>query len=134
MNIKDYENGIKIENELKETLENYFNTKLKKLDMFHCMDFCSDDGEMYFEIKSRNCLMNKYETTMIGMNKVKFGENNLNRNVYFIFKFTDKLCYYKYRKEDTKFFDCEFGGRLDRGKYEIKKYYYIPINLLTEII
>jgi hypothetical protein len=95
----------------------------------HPMDFKSDN--IYFEIKSRRCKHNTYNTTMIGYNKIQWVLNNNIKDVYFIFVFQDGDYYYKYNPTDN--FDIDIGGRNDRGKPEYKKYFYIPINKLKLI-
>jgi hypothetical protein len=104
--------------------------KIKKLDRFHPMDFYYDGN--YFEIKARQFKHDKYITTMLGYNKIKWANNHKDYNIYFVFVFDDGDYYYKYNPEDI--FETSLGGRVDRGQNEIKLYYYIPINKLIKII
>ena len=67
---------------------------------------------------------------MIGKNKIDFGCHS-EKDIYFVFKFTDGLFYYKYNCNDV--LENGMGGRSDRGKQEYKPYVYIDINLLTKI-
>ena len=75
------------------------------------------------------------------MNKINRSKilDKRNFSVYFFFYFTNtdynecELYYWKFNIDELD--QCEFksGGRVDRGKNEIKKYAYIPISLLIKI-
>ena len=117
------------EDYIKDIICNHFNIQtINKTPLNHPMDFYF--GDTYFEVKSRRNNYNKYPTTMIGYNKIKWIKNNNIKDVYFIFVFEDGNYYYKYNPEDK--FETSIGGRWDRGKEEKKLYYYIPINKLTK--
>jgi hypothetical protein len=128
---KNLEDGIKNEIEVMPILEKYFNIKLKKTSLYYSMDFISEDGT-YYELKSRNNCYNKYETTMVGYNKIAYA-NKGNKSVYFVFKFTDGIYYYQYDKSKLKDLIIKEGGRCDRGKEEYKTYAFIDIAFLTKI-
>ena len=68
---------------------------------------------------------------MIGYNKIKKALE-LNEDVYFIFNFTDGIYYYKFDRD--KELEIKQAGRRDRGRPEIKDYYFIPIEILQKII
>jgi hypothetical protein len=102
---------------------------LNQTTFFHPMDFYCDG--VYFEVKSRRNTHDKYDTTMIGYNKIQWIKDKNIKDVYFVFIFTDGNFYYKYNPEDN--FEITTGGRWDRGKVEKKLYYYIPTNKLTKI-
>jgi len=128
---KDLIMGQLNEDYIKESLCSYFGLKtLMKLDLFHPMDFQSNNK--YFEIKSRRFRFNKYDTTMVGKNKIDWViENYVSGNdFYFVFVFEDGDYFYKYNPDDE--FKTGIGGRWDRGYNEIKLYYYIPIDKLTK--
>ena len=114
-------------------LETFFNEKLyKNTDRYALFDFENDTK--LIELKTRNNKKDQYRTTMIGKNKINFAchSENAEKDVYFVFKFTDGLFYYKYDSNDTTL-ENGMGGRSDRGKQEYKPYVYIDINLLTKI-
>ena len=67
---------------------------------------------------------------MIGYTKILHAQKQ-NKDVYFIFQFTDGNYYYKYDVKET--FEIKKGGRYDRGRPENNLYYYIPSNVLTKI-
>ena len=62
-----------------------------------------------------------------------------NNNVYFCFYFTKNdysdcdLYYWKFNLLDIDKCETKTGGRTDRGKNEIKKYFFIPTFLLIKI-
>ena len=121
--------GTLNEDYIKDVICCHFNlANLTKTTFSHPMDFYCDD--IYFEVKSRRNTHNKYDTTMIGYNKIQWIKENNIKDVYFVFVFTDGDYYYKYNPEDK--FETGIGGRNDRGKAEYKKYCYIPIDKLTK--
>jgi len=123
--------GVEAEEAVKPILELFFKVKLTKTDKYHYFDFI-DDNLIYYELKSRSNKYNQYPTTMVGANKVDM-LNTLNKIGIFVFLFTDGLYYYKYDKTTNDPLVFAEGGRIDRYKKEIKKYCYIPINLLKRI-
>jgi len=128
--LDDLNYGSKFENELFEILkEKYNDVKFCKSNFE--FDYIADN--CYIELKSRRNTKNKYPTTMIGLNKIKLAKKLFNEGhkIYFYFHFTDGFYFYKYSPDDN--FDVCNGGRCDRGKYEYKKYVYIPVCYLQNI-
>lgn len=127
----DYIVGRASEEKYLPCLQNAFNdetlshTKCKS-DIF---DYIGDNK--YIELKTRSFEHTKYPDTMIGLNKIKYAQDNSDKEYYFVFAFTDGLYYYKYNPDDK--LNYRKGGRVDRGYKEIKEYAYIPIYLLTYI-
>ena len=97
-----------------------------KTDIF---DYIGDNK--YVELKTRTFENTKYPDTMIGLNKIKYAQDNSDKEFYFVFAFTNGLYYWKYNADDK--LNYRKGGRVDRGYKEIKEYVYIPINLLKNI-
>jgi len=129
MEQKDIKDGNIAEKETLPIIEAFFGEKLHKNTFrYAVIDF--ENKSKLVELKNRNVKKNKYDTTMIGSNKIKYASNS-NKESYFFFKFTDALCYYKLNKND-EFYES-IGGRCDRGKPEYKQYIYIDIKLLIEI-
>ena len=121
--------GSKNEDYAADIIKNYLNLKdLNKLEKYDPFDFYNKEKDIYFEVKSRRVNHNKYETTMIGYNKII--EAKKHKTVYFIFIFNDGNYYYKFNSVDN--FDISIGGRCDRNKSEYKDYYYIPISKLIK--
>ena len=68
----------------------------------------------------------KYRDTMVGYNKVREAMSMVKRgvNVFLIFNFSDKICYYHVNK----------GIKLSWvKKFKDKDYLYIPIDYLNDI-
>lgn len=127
--------GLKQEKIVKPQLENYFKIPLKKTGDKDTFDFINEKNKVLIELKSRRNTKNKYSTTMIGDNKWEKSIEKLDEGwtIYYVFNFTDCLCYYKFLKENIDKVKKSVGGRCDRGKKEFKYYRYIPISYLTEI-
>ena len=128
---KDLQYGLIKENEVIPILKNYFNDdSIYKLDKYNTFDFKGINK--YIELKSRNNNLNKYPTTMISLSKI-FQASTLEEDTYFVFWFTDYLCYWKYDKNIQ--LEIKKSGRYDRIKSgELNNYAYIPIELLQKII
>ena len=125
----DYNFGLQCENNIINTLQNYFNDdSITKLNRYSTFDF--KGNQKYIELKTRRVNYNKYPTTMIGYNKI-MKALEINEDVYFIFNLTDGIYYYKFDKEYE--LEIKKGGRFDRGRPEINDYVYLPIELLIKI-
>ena len=137
----DINYGDRCEKIVIEKLQNFFNNKLTKLDYYNNFDFIDDKQEIYIELKSRRCKIDTYDTSMVGMNKINMAKimTRKKKDVYFCFYFTDidystaELYYWKYNNQELNQLIFKDGGRLDRNQREIKKYAYIPTNLLIKI-
>jgi hypothetical protein len=131
MNKYKIDEDFGLENEIKseDYIQLYFKQNtLIKLSKFNKFDY---EGETaFFEIKTRRNLSTDYTTTMIGYTKILHAQKQ-NKDVYFIFQFTDGNYYYKYDISET--FEIKKGGRYDRGRPENNLYYYIPIERLIKI-
>ena len=122
-------------------LQEFFKIPLIKLSYYDTFDFYNEENQLYIEIKARQCQINTYESTMIGMNKINKAKvlTKKNNNVYFCFYFTKNdysdcdLYYWKFNLLDIDKCETKTGGRKDRGKNEIKKYFFIPTFLLIKI-
>jgi len=125
--IKNYNFGIEEENKKKECLENYFNCKLNhKINNRYCLyDYESECKNIYIEIKSRRNEKLKYDTTMIGYNKIEYFKRKLEKNkrIILVFNFTDCLCYYEIKKIEKGYIQM----------FKQQKYYFIPVKELINI-
>jgi hypothetical protein len=131
--INDLKFGDKQEKNLINTIQQEFKTVLSKTKNFNTFDYENRKEKILIELKSRRINKNKYTDTLIGYNKVKSGLDKIKEGyrIIFIFSFIDNLCYYELSKEINISW-IRKGGRTDRGKDEIKEYYYIPINKLID--
>jgi len=115
--------------EIKEILEGFFNTKLNTSSKYNLIDFYNDD--IYIELKSRRNTYQKYNTTIIGSNKIDYVKT-LNKKSLFVFNFIDGLYYIEYSPLFDSFDLCEEYILRD-GKKELKTNYHIPIECLKRI-
>ena len=124
----DYIFGTNNEIEFIDILKRKFGDDIVQVENKNC-SYDYENDEYIFELKSRRCLKNTYDTTMIGYNKIK-SYKKLNKKVVLCFKFTDCNCYYEYDENDK--FEVKRGGRRDRGRYEYTDYLFIPIEKLID--
>jgi hypothetical protein len=104
---------------------------LQKLPRLHPMDYVAiEEGKIkaFIEIKCRTFPMAKYDTTMIGFQKVSYA-----RNIYrdfgvksFLFvQWTDELAYVCLNKECS----LSVGGRTDRNDpQDVGVYAFFPVS------
>lgn len=130
---KDIEFGNNNEKLLKSKIENFFKCNLHHTNKTNVFDFIDTDKKILIELKTRKNTKMKYPTTMIGYNKILESIKKIKEGytIYYIFNFTDKLTYYKFENDNNEYHSI--GGRKDRGRSEFKKYYFIPVDLLTDI-
>lgn len=121
--------GIKIEEEIKPYLDEFFETTFEKRsnDVFDVIDFTNNEN-IQVEIKGRTCSSTQYEDTIVSLSKIHEAETLMdedeNLKVYLFFVFTDKTMYIQIPKErDWK---VRFTGTWGI------KHYLIPVNELTE--
>jgi len=119
--------GKSMEKQLKPFIEIHLDCNLLCLKKYHPFDFKSSNKKIIVELKSRKNSSYKYQSTMIGYNKIIRGQKYMMRryDVYFYFKFTDGLFYYKMNNKSID--ECEIK------MYGIKKYFFIPITKLKKI-
>jgi hypothetical protein len=115
--------------EIKEILEGFFNTKLNTSSKYNLIDFYND--EIYIELKSRRNTYQKYNTTIIGSNKIDFVKT-LNKKSLFVFNFIDGLYFIEYSPLFDSFDIYEEYIYRD-GKKELKTNYHKPIECLKRI-
>jgi hypothetical protein len=125
--------GKEHEEKFIETFRSKFDQNLEKTKKrFSLFDFTSE--ATYLELKSRRCASVTYKDTMVGKNKFDLAEKLEDKNIYFCFSFTDGLFYWKYNKDQLDLIKFRRGGyRNPSGRWEIKDYAFIPINLLVNI-
>lgn len=96
--------GIKIENELKPHLDEFFETKFEKRsnDVFDVIDF-TDNKNIQIEVKGRRCSSTQYRDTILTCKKIIEAEQQMDLNpdlkVYIFFVFTDCVKYLEVPKE-----------------------------------
>lgn len=130
----DYEYGIKKEKQLCNIISKDTGITLTKIDKtFSVMDFKSEDGSRYAELKSRKCEKSRYPDTIVGMDKVRAAQKlvELGKQVDFYFDFTDGL--YKFSYDIEMFEWAAPFKRHQRTDFTDKEkfYCYIPTEKLV---
>ena len=112
---------------LKYVNENiYKDDNLKKGNDYSVYDFSNKNS--FVELKARTNNYKKYETTMVGYNKLKIAERDETDKKYiFYFLFTDGLYKWDFNMKE---YQVKNGGRYDRGRPEFKLHSFIPIEFL----
>jgi len=130
---KDLQYGEGKENDIKSKLESYFKCNLEKTSKLNLFDYVDNDKKILIELKSRRNDKMKYPTTMVGYNKIINSIEKIKDSwkIYYVFNFTDKITYYKFEEINDSWISK--GGRYDRGRPEFKQYYFIPVELLSDI-
>ena len=116
----DLEFGANKENEIHPVLEKYFGP-LEKTQANHPFDFYNE--KYYIEVKSRRIPVTKYDTQMVGLNKVRAGEDLQTRGFTTVFVFNCLDGIFCWTQNHN--YDVRIGGRCDRGRSEFKQYAYV---------
>jgi len=137
---EDIKMGIELENKLLLFLKKKDKNWIKTTDIYNVVDFVNEDKKIIAELKSRKYICSHVSDWQIGINKIQKAEALYSRGykVIFYFAFYDGIWSWQYSpknlREDATIRD---GGRVDRMKNEIKKYYYIrneKMDFLTDKI
>ena len=102
---------------------------------FSTIDY--DDGATFFvELKTRRIKHDRYETALIGGNKVDTARNNPNRTYWFCFNYEDGIFGLEYSKELFDTFERTMYSRGDRPDYHNKPQdtIFIPYKLLKKLM
>jgi hypothetical protein len=95
----DLDFGINNEAIVLSLLEQHFKTTFNRNKRGAVFDYTSTDGSIEVELKSRRVAHNKYDTTLVGQNKVTHCDKDAGKTYYFAFLFTDGLYIIKYEPE-----------------------------------
>jgi len=105
------------------TIQKLFNRDIKIIENdlarfdYECDKYC-------YELKTRTNTKDKYPTTLIGRNKTES-----DKKIIFLFKYTDCLCYIKYKKELFDTFEVKKFNRNVRASNK-SDYLFIPVEHL----
>ena len=122
--------GIKIEEEIRPHLDEFFNTKFEKRsnDVFDIIDFTNKEN-IQVEIKGRTCSSDAWEDTIVTTSKIIEAELEYELNpdleIYLFFVFTDKTKYIKIPRERADW------KVIFTGTFGIK-HFLIPVKDLIE--
>lgn len=118
----DYQWGLIQQQKIIKILNHCFNTNLIQYEGQYSKHDYFDDNTTY-ELKSRKCKYDTYETTLLTANKIT---SNKKKNLVFIFNFIDKIAVIKYNKKRFDKYEKKMYSRINES-YDEKEYYYIPI-------
>ena len=131
----DYLDGLQHEKNVIEKLRSkgYIVEPTERYDPF---DFKINDNYL-IELKSRNCFKDKYQTTLLGYNKIQEYRRvkKSYKDLVLIFKFTDGEFYTTYRKICKATPRCKIRPftRYSGYQHQTKPYVHIPVNLLKPL-
>lgn len=108
----DLEYGLMNEETVLQKLQQHFNTVFSRRGGYATFDYVSIDGEIEVELKSRRITHDRYDSTIIGLNKVQYC-NDPNKKYYFAFLYTDGL--FIVRHDRSVFDGYERNDRFMRG-------------------
>lgn len=133
----DLKFGLNKEREVLPIFNTFFNCNATiATDKYSILDYYDDNKKICGELKSRRVNKHKYPTTMIGYNKVLKGREMMLKgyDVYFLWCFTNKLCYYKLDNDfKEEWVIRDDISRTDRGRDERSDVAYIPTTELKNI-
>ena len=111
--------GAKNQTEVLPLINKFFNDEAVEYDnAFSTQDFYSDKA--VYELKSRNIKHNQYPTAIIGCNKCNLGGEDIDKELYFLFKYTDGLFYIKYDNNQFANYKTRSFCRNARSDYNDK--------------
>ena len=121
--------GVKSETESLPLINKFFNTKLKhnKEDIFSNFDFENED--YVIEMKTRKLASDKYSTTFI-TEKKRRDANKEEREVIWVFKYTDGLFYLNFNENKDRINDLPTNTV--NTFYGVRTNIDIPISLLIK--
>jgi hypothetical protein len=124
---KDLALGLQNQHDVLKTLQSKFSSSIVETKDKYCKyDFIDSLGNHY-EVKSRRISKEAYPTTLLPAHKI------LQTPVrqFFIFKFTNKLCYIEYSETVFNTFTTGLVTDARQGRHDL--HYYIPITALVDI-
>jgi len=100
---KDLNYGLNKELSTQKQIEEWIGSSITKTDTMNHFDFKVNDKKILIELKSRRVNKDRYDTTIIGKNKIDYAMEKYNEGyeLYFCFNFTDGLYYFKFDKSLT---------------------------------
>jgi len=130
---KDLSFGLISETYLHDIIQRAVGDELELKSGFETFDYVNKAKTIHVELKTRRVNHNRYETAIIGRNKIEFC-NEAKSEYYFFFNYLDGLYYIKYNKTlfDTFETNNNFirGARADCPTYP-QSVVFIPTDKLT---
>ena len=125
---RDYIYGVQQQSNIHNTLKEYFRSDTFKSTKGQYCKYDFEDDNCIFELKSRKCNKNLYDTTLLTCNKII----NTSKHQIFIFNFKDEICYLKYDEEIFKTFEKKLYSRTNDDSLMLE-YFFVPLANLTTI-
>ena len=131
-NESEYQYGLRMEQIHHPIFNNIFDKVFDETDKWCEYDFIKDN--IYIELKSRKCKKDTFQTTIIGISKIKKYKEILKKNpdakIYIFVNFLGDLQYWLYKEND---YDISYIKRKDRRNLPGVPHLNIPIEDLTKI-
>jgi hypothetical protein len=127
----DLQFGLEAEDKVLTILQNKVDIKIIKTPLFHAFDYWCASTNTYYELKTRRNKHDTYADTMCGYNKLQYAKDHPENKYVFLFNFTDGL--FKHDYDCDKLYSVKIGGRCDRGRAELKEYFYINKSDLIKV-
>jgi hypothetical protein len=126
MPIFDYDDSESVK-EVKNQFDSRYCINLLLTPKYHEFDLKDRENKVVVEVKRRGLEHDTLNSTIMGYNKLIKAKQYIKRGytVYFAFLFTDGLYYYKY---DGRDYPKRQWARTDRGKTELKDYFFIHVD------
>ena len=131
---QDYSFGTQNEQTAKSKLDCFFNTKLLYRGGNSTFDY-DNRNNVFVELKSRRIRHDKYDTAIIGANKVEAAINNPNNTYWFCYMYEDGLFGIKFDAEKFSKFERRMYSRGDRADHHNRPQlcYFIPTSQLSSL-
>ncbi len=116
---EDLQFGYSQESILEPMIQKKFGADLIKTpDRYALYDFTNEN--CCVELKSRRCNSYDYPDTMIGLNKLEYAREHLNKKIIFCFSFNDGVYYHIY--DNNKHYRVNKNGSTRVGKFKLYAY------------
>lgn len=114
---KDLTFGLNSEDTTKPMIEKWIGGSINKLDQLNLFDFEVENKKILIELKTRRIKHNKYNTALIGKNKIIYANQKLKEGyeLYFVYNYTDGLFYVKFN-ENMLNYKSFYLKRWDRNR------------------
>jgi hypothetical protein len=119
-----------------EVLQEFLQTKLERKGGYSVIDFENPAKTIMVELKTRRIPHDRYESALIGCNKIAFAEQMKDIECWFAFCYTDGLYVIKYERELFEEFEISHSykrsDRADCNNHE-QSVVYIPVKHLSKV-
>ena len=128
--------GKRNEDEKLNMLEDFLETTLQHQGSYAVLDFMNPTKSVFVELKSRRVSSDRYDTALIGLNKIKLMSETSDIEYHIVYKYLDGVFTIKYNKEQFDKYEVRYdykrGNRSD-CKNKADTIVLIPITDLTKL-